>query len=49
MSVEENKKSIRRVWEEALNKGNMALINELVVPDFVLHSTPERKVVLAKK
>jgi hypothetical protein len=27
----------------------MALINELVIPDFVLHSTLERKVVLAKK
>jgi hypothetical protein len=49
MSVEDNKARQRRVWEETMTKGNLALINELVIPDFVLHSTLERKVVLAKK
>jgi len=35
MSVEENKATLRRLYNEAWNKGNMSLLPELVSPDFV--------------
>jgi predicted ester cyclase len=38
MSVEEGKAIIRRVFEEALNRRNVAVIDELFAPDFVDHS-----------
>lgn len=41
MSTEENKTNIRRVYVEALNKGNMAVIEELYSPDHVLHTSSE--------
>jgi predicted ester cyclase len=34
---EENKALFRRMFEEALNQGNISLIDELVAPDFVEH------------
>ena len=34
MSVEENKASVRRVYEEVWNKGNMEIVPELVSPDY---------------
>ena len=34
MSVEENKASVRRVYEEVWNKGNMEVVPELVSPDY---------------
>ena len=34
MSVEENKASVRRVYEEVWNKGNMKVVPELVSPDY---------------
>lgn len=38
MSVEENKATIRRVFEEVLNKGNLEIIPELIAPDYLYHS-----------
>ena len=37
MSIEQNKALFRRMLEEALNQGNISLIDELVAPDFVEH------------
>ncbi len=38
MTTEENKAIARRFADEVLNGGNLALIDELVAPDFVDHS-----------
>jgi predicted ester cyclase len=38
MSVEENKAIVRRYFEEALNRQNLAIINELLAADFINHS-----------
>ena len=38
MSTEENKALMRRFWEE-LNKGNLAVWDELCTPDYVYHGT----------
>ena len=40
MSVEENKALSRQVIEEGFDKGNMALLNELVAGNLVNHDTP---------
>jgi len=37
MSTEENKANVRRVYEEAINQGNMAVVDELVSPDYIEH------------
>jgi len=37
MSTEENKAVIRRIAEEAMNKGNLAVADELVAPNYVFH------------
>jgi len=37
MSVEENKALIRRLIEEVWNNGNLALVDELLVTDYVFH------------
>jgi len=37
MAAEENKTLVRRLIEEAWNKGNLAVIDELLSPDYVLH------------
>ncbi len=37
MSTENNKALVRRVYEEVINEGNMALLDELVSPDYVEH------------
>ena len=37
MSTENNKALVRRVYEETMNQGNLALLDELVSSDFVLH------------
>lgn len=37
MSVEDNKELTRRFYDEAINKGNLDLIDELVSADFVEH------------
>jgi len=38
MSVEENKAIFRRIVEEGFNKGNLAIVDELVAADHVNHS-----------
>jgi predicted ester cyclase len=35
VSVEQNKALVRRFWNEAWNKGNLAVIDELVAPDYI--------------
>ncbi len=37
MSVEENKAMVRRVIEEAINKGNLAIIDDIMAPNYVYH------------
>ena len=43
MSVEENKAAVCRFYEDVINNKNMALIPELIAPDYVFHMTPEIK------
>ena len=43
MSVEENKANVRRLNDEVFNKGNLALVDELMAPNYVFHITPEVK------
>lgn len=38
MSVEENKAQQRRVYEEVINKANLAIIPELIAPEYVFHN-----------
>ena len=38
MSTKENKTKQRRVWEEVVNNGNLAIIPELFAPDYVFRS-----------
>ena len=39
-SEEENKAQYRRTFEEVFNQGNLALVDELVAPDFLNHEVP---------
>jgi len=39
MSSEDNKVLVRRVFEDVLNQGNLALVDELFSPDHVEHTT----------
>jgi predicted ester cyclase len=43
MSVEKNKANTRRLSEEVFSKGNLAIIPELIAPNYVFHTTPEYK------
>lgn len=38
MSTEQNKATVRRVYDEVVNRGNMTLIEELWSPDYVNHA-----------
>ena len=40
MSSEVNKTQYRRTFEEVFNQGNLALVDELVAPDFLNHEVP---------
>ncbi len=40
MSTEQNISSLRRLVEEAWNKGNLSVVEEIVSPDLVLHFLP---------
>ncbi len=40
MSTEQNKASLQRFVEEVWNKGNLAVIEEMVSPNLVIHSLP---------
>jgi predicted SnoaL-like aldol condensation-catalyzing enzyme len=44
MSIEEKNKAIhRRVYEEIWNKGNLALVNEVIADEYVFHRAGTRK------
>jgi predicted ester cyclase len=43
MSVEKNKAVVRRFYEEVIGKKNMAVIPELIAPNYIFHMTPEIK------
>ena len=36
----ENKAQFRRIYEEMFNKGNLAIADELIAPDFLNHEAP---------
>ena len=40
MSSEENKAHYRRTFEEIFNQGNLAIVDDLVAPDFLNHEVP---------
>jgi steroid delta-isomerase-like uncharacterized protein len=40
MSTEENKTQYRRTFEEVFNQGNLAIVDDLVAPDFLNHEVP---------
>jgi len=37
MSTEQNKALVRQLVEEVINQGNMSMIDELLIPDFIEH------------
>ena len=39
-SEEENKAQYRRTFEEVFNQGNLAIVDDLVAPDFLNHEVP---------
>ncbi|HET8853617.1 MAG TPA: ester cyclase [Ktedonobacteraceae bacterium] len=39
-SEEENKAQYRRTFEEVFNRGNLAIVDDLVAPDFLNHEVP---------
>ena len=41
MSEELNKSIVRRIWEEVWQEGNLAVIDELVDANHILHAYPE--------
>jgi steroid delta-isomerase-like uncharacterized protein len=40
MTTEANKANARRFFDEIANRGNLAVIDELLAPDFVNHAVP---------
>ena len=39
MSIEENRKIIRRYFEEVWNKGNISVLDEIIDPAYINHNT----------
>ena len=39
-TTEENKALFRRMYDEGLNGGNLAVVDELIAPDFINHEAP---------
>lgn len=37
MSIEQNKAAVRRIISELFNKGNMAVADEIIAPDYIYH------------
>jgi len=37
MSTEENKAMVRRIFEEAINKGNLSVVDEVMASNYVYH------------
>ena len=44
MSIEDNKALIRLVFEEAFNRGNLAIVDQIFSPRFVDLSTPDQPI-----
>ena len=42
-TTEENKAAFRRTFEELLNQGNYAIVDELLAPDYFNHEAPPGK------
>lgn len=40
MATEENKVIVRRLFGECFNKGNMAIVDELIAPNYINRSAP---------
>ncbi len=38
MSAEENKAKVRAYWEEGINQGNLAAVDDLVAPNEIVHT-----------
>ncbi len=44
MDIEENKKAVLQIVEEADNKGNLSVVDELLSPEFIGHGPDGREV-----
>ena len=44
MSTEQNKAKEQRMVAEAINKGNLAVLDECLTPDFIYHGPGGREV-----
>lgn len=42
MRLEKNKAMVRQLYEEALQRGNLTLIDQIFSPTFIDHSTPDQ-------
>lgn len=43
MSIEKNKALVRRIFAEAINQGQVEIVDELFASNFIDHSTPEQE------
>jgi steroid delta-isomerase-like uncharacterized protein len=40
MTAEYNKQLVRRTFDELMSRGNLAVVDELIAPDFINHEAP---------